>query len=303
MPNWNSLLDEARAVGCNWDVVRRKYLNKLHSLTKRNIIIYYSGWLQKRGQTAPGFNGFSVNDSDKNGFMSAIHQLDRTKGLDLILHTPGGEIAACESLVDYLRAMFGTDIRAIVPQLALSAGTMMACACKEIVMGTHSSLGPIDPQFGGLPAHALLEEYQFAVGEIQRNGASIPLWQQIFSRYSPTTLGECQKAIDWSNEMVKEWLVTGMFKDDQDAEAKATKAVTDLGDHALTKTHSRHLSAAQSKAYGLNIIRLENDQKLQDAVLTVHHACIQTLSETSTYKMIENHKGVGFFQSFGQPSQ
>ena len=42
--------------------------------------------------------------------------------------------------------MFGTDIRAIVPQLALSAGTMVALACKEIIMGKHSSLGPIDPQ-------------------------------------------------------------------------------------------------------------------------------------------------------------
>ncbi|MHB1126932.1 MAG: hypothetical protein ACYC2T_08230 [Bacillota bacterium] len=48
--------------------------------------------------------------------------MDRSKGLDLILHTPGGEIAATESLVDYLRSMFGSDIRAIVPQIAMSCG-------------------------------------------------------------------------------------------------------------------------------------------------------------------------------------
>ena len=35
---------------------------------------------------------------------------DRSKGLDLILHTPGGDIAATESLVDYLHKMFD-DIR------------------------------------------------------------------------------------------------------------------------------------------------------------------------------------------------
>ena len=46
------------------------------------------------------------------------------RGLDLILHTPGGDMAATESLVDYLRAMFGTDICAFVPQLAMSAGTI-----------------------------------------------------------------------------------------------------------------------------------------------------------------------------------
>jgi len=43
--------------------------------------------------------------------MSACNGLeDRSKGLDLILHTPGGDIAATESLVDYLHKMFD-DIR------------------------------------------------------------------------------------------------------------------------------------------------------------------------------------------------
>jgi len=36
--------------------------------------------------------------------------------------------------------MFGTNIRAIVPQLAMSAGTMIALSCKEIVMGKQSNL-------------------------------------------------------------------------------------------------------------------------------------------------------------------
>jgi ClpP class serine protease len=49
--------------------------------------------------------------------MTVIHNMDRSKGLDLLLHTPGGDIAATESIVDYLRSMFGTDIRAIIPQL------------------------------------------------------------------------------------------------------------------------------------------------------------------------------------------
>jgi len=82
--------------------------------------------------------------------MSAIHELDRSKGLYLVLHTPGGEMAATESLVDYLRAMFGTDIRAVVPQLAMSAGTMVALSCKSVLMGEESSLGlPRPPHLCG----------------------------------------------------------------------------------------------------------------------------------------------------------
>ena len=52
--------------------------------------------------------------------MMAVHKLDRTKGLDLILHTQGGSISATQSIVNYLHKMFGKntatpDIRAVVP--------------------------------------------------------------------------------------------------------------------------------------------------------------------------------------------
>ena len=42
----------------------------------------------------PGIAGLLINDEDKNGFMSAVHGLDKTKGLDLLLHTPGGLVLA-----------------------------------------------------------------------------------------------------------------------------------------------------------------------------------------------------------------
>ena len=99
MPNWNELLNEIKAAGSIHDVIRRRYLAKVHEITGRNVIAYYSGWLQKRGVA-----GAEINDEDKNGFMTVIHQMDRSIGLDLILHTPGGETAATESLVDYLRS-------------------------------------------------------------------------------------------------------------------------------------------------------------------------------------------------------
>lgn len=102
---------------------------------------------------------FMLNDGDKNGLMATIHKMDRAKGLDLVLHIPGGDMAATESLIDHLRSMFGTDIRVIVPQIAMSGGTMIALAAKEIVMGKHSNIGPIDPQFGAIPAHAIKEEF------------------------------------------------------------------------------------------------------------------------------------------------
>lgn len=297
MPTWKTLLNEVQAAGSTYDVIRRKYLAQLHDITGRNVIVYYSGWLQKGALQQYGYTGFALDDSDKNGLMAAIHKLDRSKGLDLFLHTPGGDAAATESLVDYLRAMFGTDIRAVVPQLAMSAGTMIALACKEVVMGKQSSLGPIDPQIGGIPAHGIIEEFNTAANHIQQNPAMIPLWQPIISKYHPTLIGECQKAILWCNQMVKEWLMTGMFDGEPDAEAKANSIVAELGDHALTKSHARHISMKRAKEMGIKVTAFEDNNDFQDAALTVHHACIQTLSATPACKMIENHLGVAYVET------
>ncbi len=291
MPGWNEILNEIGTAGGAYDIVRRKYLARLYRITNRNVILYYSGWLQK-----PNIPGTEVNDADKNGFMNAIHDLDRTKGLDLILHTPGGETAATEAMVDYLHSMFGRDIRAIVPQLALSAGTMIACACQEIIMGKHSSLGPIDPQYKGMAAHGVIEEFTRAYQECAADQNKIPIWQPIIAKYSPTLIGECEKAIKWSNEMTTQWLQEVMFRDEKEPRAMAEKVVKELSDHALTLSHARHISSTKCKEIGLNVKPLEEDGKLQDAVLSVHHASIQTLAGTPAIKIIENHRGKAYVQ-------
>ncbi len=300
MPNWREIAGELQEAGSSHDLIRRKYLKRLSKRTGRNTILYYSGWLQKPGISAQQPLPFSVNDTDKNGFMTMIHGMDRSRGLDLFLHTPGGDVAATESLVGYLRSMFGTDIRAIVPQLAMSAGTMIACACNEILMGKHSSLGPIDPQMKGLPAHGIVEEFDTARREITKTPATIPLWQPIIAKYHPTLIGECQKAMKWSQEIVTDWLKTGMFEDlkpNSVRDATVKKVVDELADHAMTLSHARHIDFDRADSIGLKVKALEDDDKLQDAVLTVHHLCMHTLGESNTVKLIENDRGVAFVQA------
>lgn len=144
MPSWGTVLDNLNNTPNPLDAMRRRYLETMHKYTERNIIAYYSAFIQK-----PQLDGTGIDDNDKNAFMQAVYGLDKSKGLDLILHTPGGQIAAAESLVAYIKALFGNDVRVFVPQIAMSAGTMIALSSKEIVMGKQSNLGPIDPQFGG----------------------------------------------------------------------------------------------------------------------------------------------------------
>lgn len=299
MPSWKQVQQEIKDSGSTHDVARRKFLADLQAHTNRNLIVYYSGWLEKGHLQAQGLVGFEVNDSDKNGFMAVIHGMDRDLGLDLILHTPGGDVAATESLVDYLRSMFGTDIRVIVPHLAMSAGTMIALAADSIVMGKHSSLGPIDPQIMGVPAHGIVEEFERARTEIGANPAAIPIWQPIIAKYTPTLVGQAQKAIAWSQQIVREWLETGMFRTQTDPTkriAAIDKVLSSLNADTVP-THAMHVSLKQAKDMGLNVTALEADQQLQELVLTVHHACVQTLTDTPAFKLIENHTGVAFISS------
>ncbi len=64
-----------------------------------------------------------------------------------------------------------------------------------------------------------------------------------------------------------------------------------------TLTHARHSGFHEADAIGLNVTALETDDPLQDAVLTVHHLCIQTLADTATMKLIENQNGVTWAQA------
>lgn len=295
MPNWNELLGEIAEVANTqanvnpFDVVRRKYLARVSEITGRNVIAYYSAFLTKQDA-----QDVSVNDRDKSGLMLTVHRLDKDRGLDLILHTPGGDIAATESIVDYLYSIFGKNLRVIVPQIAMSAGTMIALSAKEILMGKHSNLGPIDPQFNGVPCQAVVDEFEQAVADITANPQSAMVWQPIISKYHPTFLGACKNAIEWSEKMVFQWLKENMCEGD---EQRAQHIMNIFSNHKEQKSHSRHISKRDCQEAGLNIVELENDQDLQDAVLSTHHMFMHTFDNTFALKIIENNLGIAYINS------
>ena len=303
MPTWSEVQKEINTMPVSRempkpgpvDIVRRKYLKKLSEKTNRNVIAYYSGFLQRQESVMQS----SIFDGDVNAFMNAIHGLDLSKGLDLILHTPGGVVTATEAIVDYLHSIFGNDIRCFVPQLAMSGGTMIACSCRCIFMGKQSSIGPIDPQFGFIPAYGMIEEYERAVQEIAKNPACVPLWQTIFNKVNPSFITECQHAIELSSELVTRWLVSYMFENLKKAHRKANKVVQALNNHSTTKTHGRHINVDGAIKIGLNIERLEKDNELQELVLTVHHAFMETFNQTTACKIVENQNGVATFINVG----
>ncbi len=290
MPSWSEILTEidqsANAVVI-LDKKREEYLNKISSITDRNVIAYYSGWLKK-----PDAPHVSIDEQDKNAFMTTVYKLDKKKGLDLILHTPGGDIAATESIVTYLKNIFKGDVRAFIPQISMSAGTMIAMSCKEIIMGEQSSLGPIDPQMGGIACQAVIDEFKQAVDEVSKNPAALGLWQTIISKYHPTFLTACENAVEWSAKLAEKWLSEVNPSIDFD------KIKNVFLNHNNSYSHSRHLSKRDCKDAGLKIIDLEEEQDLQDAVLSLHHCYMILFDKFLISKIVENNIGGRYMQNY-----
>jgi Periplasmic serine proteases (ClpP class) len=281
MPGWDDIMTEINQDP--FHAVRKKQINRLFELTNRNIICYYSAFLTKKG------DGMSIDDSDIVGFMSSIKEMeDKTVGLDLVLHTPGGNPTATEAIVNYLRSIFGTDIRVIVPQIAMSAGTMVACAGKEIVMGKQSSLGPIDPQIGGTAALNIKKVFDDAKSDLAEHPENAPYWQMQFRHYPPALIYDCINAINLSSELVTGWLSTAMFLEDSNRSECIKGIVSYLNQNEDSKIHSRHFDIEKCKSFGLKIVALEDDHEFQDAVLSVHHAYMALLANTPVVKIIEN---------------
>lgn len=298
MPDWREIIKEIQhsETITVFDTVRRKYLRLLSKYTERNVITYYSSWLNK-----PTAQNLDINDSDMTGFMSCVHNMDCSKGLDLILHTPGGSPAAAEAIVNYLRKKFKSDIRVIVPHLAMSAGTMIACSAKKIIMGLQSSLGPIDPQFFGIPAYNIMSEFQEAKDDLLKNPANTPYWAIKLQQYPAAFIKTAIDAINLSAELVREWLGSCMFKAScEDDKMKIDNIVAKLNEHDSSKVHNRHFNADFCKQIGLDVDMMEDDDKLQDLILSVHHAYIITFDATPSVKIIESQLGKAFISILPQ---
>lgn len=303
MPTWSEILQQIlqlqqQGVPNAFDAVRRHYLAELNTYTDRDTILYSTAWTQNQG----GSTFLSINNSDVHGFMEAVHGLDGPE-LDLILHSPGGSAEATEQIVAYLRSKF-SEVRIFVPQSAMSAATMMCCAADDVVMGLHSSLGPIDPQLGiqtpvgnrSTAAHAILDQFEMAKEEIGSNQDLLP-WLPILRQYAPGLLAESDEAIDLSLELAEEWAKEFMHDGDPDADEKAQKMAEYLADRHRFKSHSRRISREQAAKNGFNVTALEADQNLQDLVLSVFHSTIHTHDATPVVKIIENHNGRAFMKS------
>ena len=138
-----------------------------------------------------------------------------------------------------------------------------------------------------------MSEFEEAKADLAAHPENAQYWAIKLQQYPAAFMKSAMDAMELSSELAKKWLGDVMFDSKKDKK-KIEKIVERLNEHKRTKAHSRHLNIQLCRDIGLNVYAMEDDDELQDAILSVHHAFMVTMNATPVVKVIENQNGKKF---------
>ena len=152
------------------------------------------------------------------------------RSLAIVLDTTGGIIEVVERMVYTIRYHYD-HVTMIIPNQAMSAGTVFAMSGDRIMMDYFSCLGPIDPQVyrNGkfVPALSYLVQLERLIKKSKEGDlttAEMILLQQL----DLAELHSFEEAKELSNSLLKEWLAKYKFKDWIETEQRKLKVTLEL---------------------------------------------------------------------------
>lgn len=195
-----------------------------------------------------------IQSGVENKVRAAIEAISqRRKKLAVILHTAGGLVEITERIVNIIRHHYD-DVVFIVPNVAMSAGTIFVMSGDQIMMDYFSCLGPIDPQVereGKLvPALSYLLQYDRLIQKAT-SGTLTNAEFAILAKHDLAELHQFEMAKELSISLLKKWLATYKFKDwnwsktrnraitQVDREQRAEAIATQLMDNRYWGSHGR----------------------------------------------------------------
>ncbi len=229
-----------------------------------------------------------------------LANLDGT-ALDLILEAPGGSGEIAEDIVRLLRKKYN-DIAVIIPGWAKSAGTIIAMAADEILMGSTSALGPIDAQLSWqgkrFSADALLEGMNKIKDEVAETGILNKAYIPILQGISPGELQSAANALNFSKRLVTDWLALYKFKNwtqhsstrepvtDDDRKRRAEQIADQLCNHSHWLTHGRSIKLEDLRDMRLLVTDYAEQPELAEAI-TRYYTLLQMTFSSNLYKIYE----------------
>lgn len=132
----------------------------------------------------------------------------------VILDTPGGVVEVVEWTVSVLRSVCG-EVIVIVPDRAMSAGTILTLSADRIMMDHLSCLGPVDPQIerdGKLvPALSYLNQFE-RLNEKAQDGQLTKAEYALLNKLDLGGLYQFDQARELSIDLLIRWLPQYKFR-------------------------------------------------------------------------------------------
>lgn len=286
MANWSEILNQWNAFSSvddrhQWvrDQLRLHFGEISSELEGANILFYFSAFLQK--PQAPPFHTQMMSE-DINGIMNAFYQMDFDKPLAVIINTPGGDISAAETIIEYIHGKF-EKVFAIVPVMSMSAGTMFALSCDQIVISKAGQLGPTDPQIvmqqGAFSVKDIIGQFKKARDDILGQPMAANAWAPILSAYGPALYEQAVQVEVYAKTKMQDWL-----KRKGKSAENAKKIVEFFYD--LPNFHGQRIGHEELRQQGINVHLLENKQTLQNAVMKAYHLATVSVENSTIAKMI-----------------
>jgi len=149
---------------------------------------------------------------------AALDTLDnKNTKLVVILETTGGYIQVVERIVYTFRKNYRI-VDFIIPNYAMSAGTVLVMSGDAIYMDYYSVLGPIDPQVQRpnsenlIPALGYLEQYNRLIEKSAKGELTTAELGFLIQKFDPAELYYYEQSRELSITLLKEWLVKYKFK-------------------------------------------------------------------------------------------
>lgn len=214
---------------------------------------------QELGLDVLAFSGpmsYGADDEVREAVESRTKQRD---GLAVVLETTGGYVEVAERMADTFRAHYDR-VEFVIPNSAMSAGTILVMSGDAIHMDYYSVLGPIDPQVarqpgGGLvPALGYLAQYEKLIAKSALGKLTTAELSFLLDKFDPAELHAFEQQRELSITLLKKWLVKYKFKNwtatgtrgipvtAQMREDRAKEIAQKLQDTERWHTHSRGLS-------------------------------------------------------------
>mgnify|MGYP000996436781 CR=1 FL=1 len=166
------------------------------------------------------FHYGEIHPALEKAFRDFIEQLKKDKEFDrnrlvILLNTPGGSAETVEKMVSVIRFHY-KEVYFVVPDYAMSAGTILCMSGDKIFMDYSSSLGPIDPQvYNGknwVPALGYLDKVEELIKK-SSDGELTEAEFMILQKIDLAELRSYEMARNLTINLLKEWLVKYKFKD------------------------------------------------------------------------------------------